>query len=95
MDQRILIVGAGISGLTLASLLYQRGFRNVVLIEKAASYRTDGYILGLWGNGLRILRGLGLYQRVIELGSQIDQFVVMKHDATKITAFSLDRVTER
>jgi len=131
MEHRILIVGAGISGLTLGALLHQRGFRNVVIIEKATEYRRDGYvlsmfslardqdislslvalgthspirnapttsaryILGLWGNGLRILKGLGLYEQVIEMGSQINQFVVMKHDASKLTSFSLDRVTER
>ena len=48
MEHRILIVGAGISGLTLGALLHQRGFRNVVIIEKATEYRRDGYVLSMF-----------------------------------------------
>ena len=46
-DTRVLIVGGGIAGLTLAGLLHRRGFSNVLLVEKAKEYGVDkGYVLG-------------------------------------------------
>jgi 2-polyprenyl-6-methoxyphenol hydroxylase-like FAD-dependent oxidoreductase len=62
---RVLIVGGGIAGLTLAALLQQRGIHPLV-VEKAAGYGGVGYVLGLWPLGSRVLKGLGLYQPLVE-----------------------------
>lgn len=55
---RILIVGAGFAGLTLAALLKQRGFSPVV-IESQANFDNSGYMIGLYPLGSKILYGLG------------------------------------
>lgn len=62
---RVLIVGAGIGGMTLAALLERRGLRPM-LIERAASFEHAGYMLGLWPIGARVLHGLGLHPRLVE-----------------------------
>ncbi|MGH6869312.1 MAG: FAD-dependent oxidoreductase, partial [Methylocella sp.] len=63
---RTLIVGGGVAGLTLAALLRQRGIEPVV-IEKAEHYGDIGYHLGLWPLGNRVLRGLGLSERFLQI----------------------------
>jgi 2-polyprenyl-6-methoxyphenol hydroxylase-like FAD-dependent oxidoreductase len=59
---RILIVGAGIGGMTLAALLDRRGVATT-LVESAPNFDHAGYMLGLWPLGYRVLHGLSLYER--------------------------------
>ncbi len=56
---RILIVGAGPAGLTLAACLIRRGIRPV-LIDKAGEDRTGGYSIGLHASGWAVAERLGL-----------------------------------
>jgi 2-polyprenyl-6-methoxyphenol hydroxylase-like FAD-dependent oxidoreductase len=62
---RVLIVGGGIAGLTLAALLRQRGLQPQI-VEKTDRYGGVGYVLDLWPIGSRILKGLGLYPSLRE-----------------------------
>ncbi len=57
---RVLIVGGGIAGLTLAALLRQRG-TYAEIVEKTNHYGGVGYAIALWSAGSDILKGLGLY----------------------------------
>lgn len=58
---RILIVGGGVAGLTLAALLRQRG-GDPTVVEALEEYGTAGYTVTLWPMGNRVLRGLGLME---------------------------------
>lgn len=65
---RYLIVGAGISGLTLALHLNQRGSKQVQVVEVENSYSANkDYIISLCPNGSRILKGFGLYEQALAL----------------------------
>ncbi|HKA23617.1 MAG TPA: FAD-dependent monooxygenase [Candidatus Eisenbacteria bacterium] len=64
---RVLIVGAGIGGLTLAHALRQRGL-SFDLVERAERWEPVGAGLGLWSNALRVLDRLGLFERVVAAG---------------------------
>jgi 2-polyprenyl-6-methoxyphenol hydroxylase-like FAD-dependent oxidoreductase len=57
---KVLIVGAGIAGLTLAALLERSGVRPAI-VERAAGSPSAGYNLGLYPVGSRVLHGLDLY----------------------------------
>lgn len=74
-EMRVLIVGGGIAGLTLAGLLQQCGFQPVV-VEKSPNYGEAGYVLGLFPAGSRIFKGLGLYPRLEDAGVELARYEV-------------------
>jgi 6-hydroxynicotinate 3-monooxygenase len=60
---RVAIVGAGIGGLTVAAVLLRRGF-SVAVYEQAKAFARIGAGIQLSANAMKVLRGLGLEQRV-------------------------------
>lgn len=68
--RRAAIAGAGIAGLTAAVALAQRGWQ-VRVHERAASLRTGGFGITLFGNGLRVLASLGALDEAIAGGVAI------------------------
>lgn len=65
---RVVIVGAGIGGLTAAALLHQRG-HNVELLEKASAFGEVGAGIQISPNGARVLAEIGLAERLREIGT--------------------------
>lgn len=57
---QVVIVGAGIAGLTVGIALRQHPHINVKLYDKAAELREIGASIALGPNGLRTLERLGL-----------------------------------
>jgi FAD-dependent urate hydroxylase len=66
--ERILIVGGGIAGLTLATAMHQQGFK-AELVERNNSWHATGAGILLHANGMRILRALGLGDAVEQAGA--------------------------
>jgi 6-hydroxynicotinate 3-monooxygenase len=62
-DVSIAILGAGMGGLTLAALLDRAGFR-VRVYEQAAAFARLGAGIQMSPNAMRVLRGLGLEDRI-------------------------------
>src|SRR5438105_1259286 len=65
--ERILIVGGGIAGLTLATALHQQGFRPE-LIECSPAWYAAGAGILMHANGIRATRVLGLSEAVGQAG---------------------------
>jgi 2-polyprenyl-6-methoxyphenol hydroxylase-like FAD-dependent oxidoreductase len=61
------IAGAGFGGLVAALALAQRGWQ-VRVHERAPSLRSEGFGIAIHANGLRVLRALGVEQRVLQGG---------------------------
>lgn len=90
---RILIVGAGIAGATLAALLRRRGERPVV-IERESADAQAGYMLGMMPLGGRVLNGLGLADDYLRLSCQISRYELFANRGKTKRAYALDPLME-
>jgi len=72
---RILIVGAGIGGLSLASFLNKFDI-DFDILDKATDWNQQGYSIGLWDNGRDMLKKLGLDEKLDKEGQQIHDFFI-------------------
>lgn len=67
-ENRILVAGAGIGGLSLAFVLKRAGFE-VTVFEKAPKVQAVGAGVGLWVDGMLALREMGLDGPVADVGA--------------------------
>lgn len=67
---RILIVGGGIAGLTLAAALHQQGFV-VELVERNPTWHAVGAGFLIQANGMRVLHALGLGTSIEHAGAVV------------------------
>ncbi len=88
---RVLIVGAGVAGLTLASLLEQRGIHPVV-VERAPS-PEGGYAIGLYPLGSCVLHGLGTYDEFVERGLIVDRYELADHRGRILQSLDMSVLT--
>jgi 2-polyprenyl-6-methoxyphenol hydroxylase-like FAD-dependent oxidoreductase len=66
MGQKIVIIGAGIAGLTAAIAMARKGL-DAEVYEQAPELKEVGAGVGLWGNAFRALRAIGLADEVVRL----------------------------
>jgi 2-polyprenyl-6-methoxyphenol hydroxylase-like FAD-dependent oxidoreductase len=83
---RVLIVGAGIAGLTLAGLLRQRGIAPDI-VERAPDLEHAGYVLGLHPLGSRILHGLGVHRTFLARSEPLETYTIAGGNGRVIKSF--------
>ncbi len=83
---QVLIVGGGIAGLSLATVLQQRGI-GCEIIEREAEWTTVGAGIALYPNGLRALASLGLDHAVEAAGRPIDLVRTLSASGDVISEF--------
>lgn len=93
-ELRVLIVGGGVAGLTLAALLEQRGFTPLV-VEAVSEYADAGYSVGLWPAGSRILKGLKLFTKLCDVGVECSRYIIANERGETLHSFSFDPLTSR
>ncbi len=69
---RIAISGAGVAGAALAHWLHRTGHTPTV-IEQAPRFRTGGYMIDFWGVGYQVAKRMGIEERVLAAGYQIER----------------------
>ena len=74
----ILIVGAGVAGLTLASVLEQHDI-SFDIIEKQSTINASSYCFGLHSSGISLLNEMNLLGNNELLGNNINSFIQYDH----------------
>ncbi len=87
--ERILIVGGGIGGLSLAAALHQQGF-TPDLVERTAEWRATGAGIGVLANGMRMLRVLGLDRAVAQAGAVLRRWAFCNADGEILCSTDLE-----
>lgn len=91
---RILIVGAGIGGLTLAALLRRFGIQPEI-VDKAPSFEHAGYMLGLYPLGSRVLHGLQAFDAFVAASEPMNHYAVANGRGEIVNTYELGIVTDR
>lgn len=69
---KVVVCGAGITGLALANKLARDGIE-VVVLERAPAPREQGYMIDFFGPGFDAAEEMGLLPRIRELGYRIEE----------------------
>ncbi|TWT09215.1 FAD-dependent monooxygenase [Planomicrobium sp. CPCC 101079] len=77
----ILIIGAGIAGLTLAGELERSGHA-VQVVEKAPGLRTEGYMIDFFGAGYDAAEHMGLLKELEEIHYPISGLSIKRSDGS-------------
>ena len=85
MENEIVIAGAGIGGLTLACALEKKGI-NFQLYEQADSFEALGYGIQVSPNVVRVLRELGLEQKLAEISHVCSGFELRSFNSDRVLA---------
>ncbi|HET7301864.1 MAG TPA: NAD(P)/FAD-dependent oxidoreductase [Candidatus Saccharimonadales bacterium] len=92
-DFRILIVGAGIAGLTLAGLLKKDGFKPVVIErDTKETFNTSGYMIGLMPLGAQVLNKLNLYSDYTKHSLAISDYGLYSLKGKLLNHFGMDAI---
>lgn len=87
-QKKILIVGAGITGSTLACLLEDHGIIPTI-IDIAHPSDTDGYGITIMPQGLKILESLGLVAKMKRVGNILKGCKLFDEDERQLNSFRL------
>jgi len=89
---RVMIVGGGVAGLTLAAKLRQQGRRPVV-VEKAPAYTDIGYGIGLYPLGSCVLHGLGVYDQLVARSLIAKRYEIADHTGEVLQGVDMSAFT--
>jgi 2-polyprenyl-6-methoxyphenol hydroxylase-like FAD-dependent oxidoreductase len=82
---KILIVGAGIAGPTLAYWLRRAGHQPT-LVERAPQPRAGGYLIDFWGAGFDVAERMGIVPELMERGHRLVEMREVGRDGRKVAS---------
>ena len=89
---RVLVVGAGIAGTTLAYWLQRVGHRPT-LVESAPEPRRGGYLVDFWGAGFDVAERMGIVPELRRGGYQMREARAVGRDGRRIASFEQSAFT--
>lgn len=90
---RVLVVGAGVAGLTLAQLLRRSGL-NPVLIERASSSTEPGYMLALMPLVNQAIREIGVWDDYVAKSVPFHHYRVHGHHGQLLREYEIDTLLD-
>ena len=91
---KVVIVGAGIGGLS-AHLAFARAGFDVVHYERRSELGPAGAGIVIWPDGVKVLRALGLGERLAAIGNRPDVMEVRGPDDRLLSVLPLGEIWER
>jgi 2-polyprenyl-6-methoxyphenol hydroxylase-like FAD-dependent oxidoreductase len=83
---KVLIVGAGIAGPTLAYWLLRAGHQPT-LVERAPQLRRGGYLIDFWGAGFDVAERMGIVPELRHRGYRLTEARAVAADGRRIASF--------
>ena len=90
-SNHIAIIGAGISGLALASILKEANIP-VVIFEKYSDVSDYGAGISISPNGIKVLKHLDIYNEIVSVSPKPNKAVFFSNEK-KINSFDIDVIT--
>ncbi|BDA50264.1 Monooxygenase 2 [Coccomyxa sp. Obi] len=85
----VIVVGAGIAGLSAAASLHKVGIL-VVVLEREGGPRQEGSAITFWPNAFRVLDALGVAAPVRETHALVQRVEIVNWDGQLLRSFGLD-----
>lgn len=90
---KVVIIGAGIGGLTAAVALQQSGYE-VEVYDRVKELRPAGAAISVWSNGVKVLNALGLGKQMAQIGGQMDRMEYRTIEGKLLNAIDLYPLVE-
>lgn len=85
---KVIIIGAGIGGLTAGIALQQAGYE-VEIYDRVKELRPVGAGISLWSNGVKVLNRLGLGDQIANIGGRMERMEYRTLDGKLLNDISL------
>lgn len=92
---KVIIIGASVTGLTLAHCLHRAGIDYVVLEKHVEIHPPVGAAVAIMPNGARIMEQLGIFNRVERKSSSIQRVHLCFQDGFHYDSLSPSVILER
>ncbi len=91
-NNKIVILGAGVGGLTTAIALHQKGFRNITIYERRKIATTIGAGIVLWANATKILEKLDLLVEIEKVAGKINEMQRLTENNEFLGAINVNEI---
>ncbi|MEM8611197.1 MAG: FAD-dependent urate hydroxylase HpxO [Cyanobacteria bacterium P01_H01_bin.105] len=92
---KVIVVGAGMGGLTTALAMRQAGY-DVEVYDRVSVLRPAGAGISLWSNGVKVLNRLGLGSEIARIGGPMEQMAYYEgKTGDLLTRFSLSPLIDQ
>ena len=88
---KVLVVGAGIAGPTLAFWLHKAG-HEVTIVEHAQELRSGGYLVDFWGAGFDVAERMGIVPQLQQRGYVMTEARAVNRDGHRVASFKPEAI---